>query len=117
MIRGSGIKDAGEPVVDVRLSVEKVQLTPAESFKTPQRGRRGGTAVMTAMSRRIPSRTPGWSSGRLLAHGKIGRWGSVLEAIQRGNVNRRDLSAPHDLRIVRPLVEQLSSRWDGWRRS
>jgi len=54
---------------DVRLSVEKVQLTPAESFKTPQRGRRGGTAVMTAMSRRIPSRTPGWSSGRLLAHG------------------------------------------------
>ena len=33
VIRSSGIKDAGKPVVDVRLSVEKVQLTPAESFR------------------------------------------------------------------------------------
>jgi hypothetical protein len=105
-------------VVDVRLSVEKVQLTPAESFKTPRRGRRSATAVMTAMSRRIPSRTLGWSRGGLPAHGKIaGRWSSVLEAIQGGNLNRRYLAPPNDRRIVHPLVDQQPGRRDGRRGS
>ncbi len=106
-----GCRTSGSPV-------EQVQLTPAESLRTPQPGRRGDTVVKTVGSRRIPSEAPDWLSIRLMVHGNLA-WnhGPIPTTTQAGNVNRRDLATPYDGRVVWPLVGQLSGRRSGWCRS